>query len=347
MTRKGVKIVQGDQCYICKGLLDRIRGVAERVLTKLETADAEYKTFLIGSRMPKDMATREEEVWERIGLGRECIKTEINREIGKLIEDRCRFRYDPNPDIRAIYDISSGIVDIEITPIYIFGKYRKLKRGIRQTIKEGSKEESVEGFIIPTLVKAARGEKGFFHGHGREDIDALMLGNGRPFVAEIVGPRIRELDLHNLAREINRRAKGKVEVLGLRPVTQGMVEDIKRAKFDKTYRALVELDNPIERKNLEKIAKRCVVLQRTPTRVLSRRVDIVRKRKVKEIKARLIDSKHIELTLTTESGTYVKEFISGDGGRTEPSIASMLGYSAKCKELNVLRVHSEWYEDFW
>ena len=349
-SRIGVKLVHNEQCYLCKGIFDRLGGIAERVATKLETTDAEYYTFLIGTRLPKDMATREEELWENLGLSKECLKTELNRELGKLIETNYKkYRYDPDPDVKAIYDIRSGIIDIELTSLFIFGKYNKLKRGVRQTIRAGSDEESVEEFITPSFVAAARAEKAYFHGHGREDIDVLMLGKGRPFIVEVVGPRVRKLNLSKLTHEINEKAKGKVEVRDLKYTKSSMVANIKNAKFDKNYKALVELSTPIKENDLEKILSHCLLLQRTPLRVLNRRADLVRKRRVREIKAKFVNKKHdlIELTMTTESGTYVKEFISGDEGRTEPSITSMLGITAKCKELNVLRIHSEWYEDFW
>ena len=347
-NKEGIDIVEGNACELCKGLFDRLGGIAERIATKLETMDAEYKTFLIGTKILKMMAAEEEHIWERQGLGKESMKTELNREIGKLIEKGYKkYRYDPNPDVRIVYDVSTGLIDVELSQLFLLGKYKKLKRGIRQTKKLGSDEESVEEFINPIILAAARGEKAVFHGHGREDIDVLMLGDGRPFVVEIVGPRVRKVNLSEITEEINKKAKGKVEVTPLRYTSGGTVKEIKRAKFDKTYKAIVELEKKIKESDLDKIYEKCLLLQRTPTRVLNRRADIVRKRKVKEIKSKFIDDKHLELILTTEAGTYIKEFISGDEGRTEPSISSMLGISAKCKELNVLRIYSEWYEDFW
>ena len=347
-AKKGIHLVNDESCSLCGGIFGRISGIAERIATKLETTDAEYKTFLIGTIMPKTMASKEEEIWEKLGLGKECLKTELNREIGKIIEHNYKkYRYDPFPDVRAIYDISTGLIGVEFTQLFFFGKYKKLKRGVRQTKKLGSDEESVEEFITPYLLAATRGEKARFHGHGREDIDVLMLGEGRPFVVEIVGPRARKINLKEVMDEINKKAKGKVELTELKYTIARTVEDIKRAKFDKTYEAIVELESKIKEDDLNKLPGKCLLLQKTPTRVLNRRADITRKRKVKEIKPKFIDGKHFELILTTESGTYIKEFISGDGGRTEPNISSILGIGAKCKELNVLRIYSEWYEDFW
>ncbi len=35
----------------------------------------------------------------------------------------------------------------------------------------------------------------------------------------------------------------------------------------------------------------------------------------------------------------MKELISGDGGRTRPSVAGILGVAAECAELDVLAIH--------
>jgi len=42
-----------------------------------------------------------------------------------------------------------------------------------------------------------------------------------------------------------------------------------------------------------------------------------------------------------ESGIYVKELIHGDRGRTQPSVAELLGRSCDVVELDVLKVHDD------
>ena len=44
-----------------------------------------------------------------------------------------------------------------------------------------------------------------------------------------------------------------------------------------------------------------------------------------------------------QAGTYIKEFVHGDGGRTQPCLGSLLGCSepARILELDVLEVHME------
>ncbi|MGB4611299.1 MAG: tRNA pseudouridine(54/55) synthase Pus10, partial [Methanothermobacter thermautotrophicus] len=49
----------------------------------------------------------------------------------------------------------------------------------------------------------------------------------------------------------------------------------------------------------------------------------------------------LELIIKGEGGLYIKELISGDSGRTEPSVSSVLGVPARCVALDVLEVGDE------
>ena len=97
-------------------------------------------------------------------------------------------------------------VRIQINPLFIEGKYNKLVRGIPQTKwpcgkckGKGCEEcnftgkqyrESVEELLSEPILEATNGWQAKFHGAGREDIDVLMLGSGRPFVLEIKEPKL-------------------------------------------------------------------------------------------------------------------------------------------------------------
>lgn len=74
--------------------------------------------------------------------------------------------------------------------------------------------------------------------------------------------------------------------------------------------------------------------QRTPLRVLHRRPNLIRLRHVITCRATLIDKHHFRLHLSTDAGTYVKEFVHGDLGRTVPSICSLLGCRTDILELD-------------
>ena len=67
------------------------------------------------------------------------------------------------------------------------------------------------------------------------------------------------------------------------------------------------------------------IQQSTPLRVLHRRAAAVRSRHVLTLSAQWVDEHWFGLHLSTTAGTYVKEFVHGDCGRTSPSISSILG----------------------
>ena len=88
-----------------------------------------------------------------------------------------------------------------------------------------------------------------------------------------------------------------------------------------------------------------VLEQRTPNRVAHRRADKVRKRRVMEVSEPLAELTEnglfAEVTLRCESGTYVKETIHGDGGRTIPSVASLLAVDCEVEWLDVADIHAD------
>ena len=101
-----------------------------------------------------------------------------------------------------------------------------------------------------------------------------------------------------------------------------------------------EIISIIEKLNGLKIA------QRTPDRVAHRRADLIRRRTVFEAHSPTIELndeglKEVEFTLRCESGTYVKETIHGDSGRTQPCLASMLKSKCRVLWLDVGDIHAD------
>jgi len=168
-----------------------------------------------------------------------------------------------------------------------------------------------------------------------------MLGSGRPFVLEIKEPKVRDLNLEELTSQINHHCQGKVEVLQLKMVGKNRRSGVKSSSTEtyKVYRALVERGEEISPEQTEPLKSLKVIKQRTPIRVSHRRADKIRTREVKDIKVKILDPTHLELIIDCEGGLYIKELISGDEERTQPSVASLIGTSAQCIELDVLEVN--------
>ncbi|MFQ5911491.1 MAG: tRNA pseudouridine(54/55) synthase Pus10, partial [Thermoplasmata archaeon] len=260
------------------------------------------------------------------------------------------------PNIVAIVDTRFDFVQLQVNPLFIYGRYRKLERGIPQTkwpcrecLGKGCGRcdntgkmypTSVEEIVAAPFIVQTEGASASFHGMGREDVDALMLGNGRPFVLEVKEPRRRSIDFETTQKEINE--SGSVSVDGFRPSDRREMVQLKEARHAKTYSLKVSFQEPVEKENLNEVVrsfKGKEVAQKTPSRVLHRRADLLRRRKILEMDARPFGPKTAEIVLTAEAGTYVKELISGDQGRTRPSLSEMLGVPAVVYELDVIRIH--------
>ncbi len=345
-------------CWLCAGLTDRYDRLAQLVAKKLDPW--EFDTFLIGSKVDPEMQGREESLWSELALASpEALKSEVNREVGKRVCDLTRKEPSlSNPDLLAIVDTSFDHIDLQVNPLHVRGRYRKLVRGIPQTrwpcnrchgkgcAKCGGTGKmyptSVEEILAAEIMRESGGSGHALHGMGREDIDARMLGRGRPFVLEIKEPRRRHLDLAAARDRVN--ASGQVGVDGFTAATRKDVLAIKSDRVDKTYRVLVRFASPVEEAKLKKemaSLEAQPIAQRTPTRVVHRRTDTTRHRLVRRAEVLSTDGTVAELRITAEAGAYIKELVHGDQGRTTPSLAGLLGVGCEVLELDVVDIHDE------
>jgi len=202
--------------------------------------------------------------------------------------------------------------------------------------------ESVEELTTKTLLEAAEGQKTLFHASGREDIDARMLGTGRPFVIEVSEPKKRSINLKEIEAKINAGAVGKVEVLRLRFATKDVVRNLKKGEgAQKEYRLLAEFENPVSDEDLRLLEEKltaATIKQQTPVRVMHRRADLIRERYIYKLKVKKVSLKRALLEIRCQGGLYVKELVSGDEGRTIPNVSDLLKNRAKTLKLDVLKV---------
>ncbi len=345
-------------CQLCGDVFLDLENTLEKIISIIEKSQVEFSTFLVGCRLSPDILEKEKELQEITGSTSDSLKKEINRELGKELEVRLNREVDfDNPNLVIMMDFTRNWVDLQTNPLFMEGRYRKLLRGIPQTRWPCRKcrgkgcercnftgkmyPESVEELIAEKVLTASKGKESRFHGAGREDLDVRMLGGGRPFVLEIKEPKVRDLDLEELTSQINHHCQGKVEVLQLKMVGKDRRSGVKASSTEtyKVYRALVELEEEVSPEQTDALNSLKVIKQRTPVRVSHRRADKIRTREVKDIKVKILDPTHIELIIDCEGGLYIKELISGDEERTQPSVASLLGTGAQCIELDVLEVN--------
>jgi tRNA pseudouridine synthase 10 len=142
---------------------------------------------------------------------------------------------------------------------------------------------------------------------------------------------------------IKKESENRVEVRSLEFTDEKMVRFLKTTPFKKKYRAKVRFERTIAEEELKKAVEKLsyeIINQRTPTRVEHRRADIVRRKKVYEIDILMHKNDIAVLEIVADSGLYIKELISGDEGRTSPSLTEFL-CKAKVEKLDVIDIFDE------
>ncbi|MCS3924518.1 tRNA pseudouridine(54/55) synthase Pus10 [Methanosalsum natronophilum] len=346
-----------DGCWVCNDIFTELDIWVQKIL--VEVNNYEYSTFLVGTIMSGLLNENEEILWaESSTTHAEPLKSELNREIGKLISKETGKDVDfTNPDIVILLNIAENDVKIQVRSIFLYGRYKKLVRGIPQTrwpcrtckgkgcvecsYSGKQYQVSVDELLREPLMNISRCSDTKFHGAGREDIDALMLGSGRPFVVEGVDPIFRTFDPKLLENEINRCSNGKIEIEGLEFVSKDIIEKLKSSKADKVYNLKVTFKDTVSEDSLRKaidLISGSTIRQGTPQRVLHRRSDMIREKKVNYCELLEHYGDYAYIKVDCSSGLYVKELVSGDEGRTEPSLSGILEVSSVVEELDVMDV---------
>ncbi|KFP80327.1 Putative tRNA pseudouridine synthase Pus10 [Acanthisitta chloris] len=236
--------------------------------------------------------------------------------------------------------------------VFVAGRYNKYSRNLPQTpwIIDGERklESSVEELISEHLMAEFKADSFNFSSSGREDVDVRTLGNGRPFAIELVNPRrihFTAEEMKKLQQAIN-NSSDKIQVRDLQLVTREAIGRMKEGEEEKTktYSALIWTDKAIQKEDIAFLddIKELKLEQKTPLRVLHRRPLAVRCRLIHTMTAEYIDEHHFRLRLRTQAGTYIKEFVHGDFGRTKPNIGSLLNRTADILELDVESVDADW-----
>jgi tRNA pseudouridine synthase 10 len=347
-----------NKCILCDSKFELVDSLTQKALGIIE--GYEFRTFLVGIELPMKVEEREDEFKAAVNIGYgESMKHEFGRLLGKALAKLAGKEADYlKPDLVVVFNPFLDRVRIQVNPLFVAGRYRKLVRTIPQSKwfcsdcrGRGCEKcggtgklypESVEELSSKQLLEVTQGEEAFLHASGREDIDARMLGSGRPFVIEVSKPRKRFIDLKQIEAQVNADAVGKVEVSGLHFTTKDVVRHLKKGEgSQKEYALLAEFEKELSPQDLrtieEKLSGICIK-QQTPQRVLHRRADLIREKYIYQVKVKKVSLKRALLEIRCQGGLYVKELVSGDEGRTVPNVSDLLNNRAKTLKLDVLNV---------
>lgn len=260
---------------------------------------------------------------------------------------------------------SCGSVSLQHNSIIFAGRYNKYSRTLPQTpwIINGERrmESSVQEKITIKIETASRAEGSKFSSSGREDVDVRTLGQGRPFAVELLNPHktvFLENEIRMIENEVNSAGKNLIFIRDLQVVQKEELLKLKDGEESKTkeYSALcivwgVDVDK------LKRVSENAplTISQKTPVRVLHRRPVAIRSKTVHWLRTTIVDKPndvpncsdedvtYFRLELNTQAGTYIKEFVHGDFGRTQPSLGDLLGsVVVDILALDVMNVEVDW-----
>ncbi len=369
---------RGEECFICQGALSALPSLVDAALT--QSVGFEWETFSVSSSFSRAMLMREAEVATSLLPGEfTSLKNDTNARLSEQVAKASGKKNDQRAaDASFEFDFTSKKAVARPVQLYIHGHYIKLARGFCQSRwhcsecggngtraaarlrpsaaadggavacdsckGSGMNYPSVEEEIGKVLAPAFGASGCTLHASGREDVDVRCLGGGRPFVAELASPKKRKASLGSLEREFAKNEN--VRAIGLRFVHKAFIDSVCNSHFEKEYEAIVSGDRALTAADAKKVAalSGTALSQHTPTRVLARRTDMLRKRTVYKISAQAIEGGKLKLHILAEAGTYIKEFIHSDEGRTTPSVSSVLKCKAACDSLDVVGIHDYFLE---
>lgn len=350
-------------CPLCEDLFDDTGNIVSRVIES--TKGIEYGTIQFGIHLPKDLVQDEDKIRSRHGAPAsrplkaafaDAIQEQLSEHIPgiEFVKEK--------PDLMILVDGLTLRIDIDVRPVFLYGRYRKLSREIPQTRwpcracrgrAQGCEScqgtglqypDSVQDLIGEPIRAALQAEDTSFHGMGREDIDVRCLGSGRPFVLEVKNPLLRKANLVELVAAVNDSSSERVEIDQLEWTDRKRIGKIKETRSDKSYTIRFRVDNIPEEETVKEAISGLsgiVLEQNTPKRVSHRRAAKTRKRKVISIGDVIVDGDEVQSTLRCEAGTYIKELIHSDEGRTVPSVSGVLDRECEVLWLDVEEIHAD------
>ncbi|TRY64492.1 hypothetical protein DNTS_017160 [Danionella cerebrum] len=124
--------------------------------------------------------------------------------------------------------------------------------------------------------------------------------------------------------DVINQSSDKVRVRDLQIVSREAISRMKEGEEEKTktYSALIWTQKIIDQSDLDFLENI--------------------KRLVHSMSAVPLDTHHFTLKLHTQAGTYIKEFVHGDFGRTKPNLCDLLKTEADILELDVESVDIDW-----
>lgn len=321
------------RCHVCGSRIEEYIEEYSSRITEILGREG-LRRFLLGVRVPREVLEREEALAREFGIETwESIKRELKREIGKRVRDR---GYEPDfedPEVVLTIDLGTGAVTLHYPSVLYMVRVWKRERGYLVRGARGSLEDILGerlSLYQPAYVR--------IHLMARDSRRYRIVGEGVVAVLEIHSPRRGRPSIRELREVVG--DTGPFEIEYVSRVDRTDIHEIENRFSRVVYIVRVSSDRDIERGAVERAVdmyrNAIPVVQKTPSRLVSRGVpETIRRGVVSILDYEIVSPREAVFRLSMDRRLYVEEFVSGDGGRTEPSLSSILGCGLEAVEIDI------------
>jgi tRNA pseudouridine synthase 10 len=120
-------------CFLCENKFKLLDALTQKALGTV--TDYEYSTFLVGIELPVAVEEREDEFKAAFNVSySESIRHEFGRLLGKRIAEATgKMAEYKKPDLAVIINPFAERIRVQVNPLFVAGRYRKLVRNIPQS----------------------------------------------------------------------------------------------------------------------------------------------------------------------------------------------------------------------
>ena len=336
-------------CELCNNIYLNIDKLADSVISKL--SEYQYSTFQIGVSLPTNIIEFEDKLRSSFKLaGGINIKSDFVKKLRNIISSKIIKSVDHyNADVIVKVEPLDSTITIYSKPVHLYGRYIKKIRGVKQrnisclscnnigcelcSNKKIFDYRSIEDFLSSQLLKHFNSKKIKFTWIGSEDINSLVLGNGRPFYVDVFEPKLRSLLNFNLHHNndiyLNDFVMQKNNFKSVNFIFEALVKIIFTKKPDiKKLESLTKFFKNRE-VDLIPIGKNKVI-----------------KRKIHQISIKKISNNSADFTVKSDGGVSIKALV-GESGFSKhilyvtPNISEIINCDCQCSLFDITNVYHE------
>lgn len=320
---------QTKSCFICGHIMSSIQKYTDLVINTLH--DYEFTSLIIGARIPTAIIEREDNMRAELKLkGGETFKSNFTRNMNTAVSQQLKIEVNhKNPDVTVIIDLLLDMVEISSRSIYVYGRYIKNKRGIPQKQRkcqeckgEGCPEceltgytttDSVEQRLTVPLLQLFNANRIKFSWVGSEDMNSLVLGNGRPFYAEILEPKIRK---PKRIKSVLKKNDNDISLNDLNLITKRPKKDL---QFTVNVRSSFKLNKRISKISIKNLQE---TFKETSLQIMSSNKNITKK--IYHFTVESVNGCNLQVNLECDGGLSIRRFLTGENDEVLPNLSGIL-----------------------